>query len=71
MNLNPKRCMYMEVSFIRDSCVLEPLRLSGKELQKTDIVNILSVKISKDLQRDVYVSGTIKRASGRLFMLTT
>ena len=44
MNLNPKKCMYMDVSFTRDPCVLEPLRLSGEELQSTDIVKILGIK---------------------------
>ena len=29
--------------------MLEPLRLSGEELQSTDIVKILDIKISKDL----------------------
>ena len=38
MNLSPKKYMYMDVSFTRDPCVLEPLRLSGEELQSTDIV---------------------------------
>ena len=71
MNLNPKKCMYMDVSFTRDPCVLEPLRLSGEELQSTDIVKILGIKISKDLKWDVHISDIIKRASGRLFMLTT
>ena len=71
MNRNPKKCMYMDVSFTRDPCVLEPLRLSGEELQTTDIVKILGVKISKDLKWDVHISDIIKRASGRLFMLTT
>ena len=40
MNLNAKKCMYINVSFTRDPCVLEPLRLSGEELQTTDIVKI-------------------------------
>ena len=63
--------MYTDVSFTRDPCVLEPLRLSGEELQTTDIVKILGVKISKDHKWDVHISDIIKRASGRLFKLTT
>ena len=34
MNLNPKKCMYMDVSFTRDPCVLEPLGLSGEDISQ-------------------------------------
>ena len=34
----------MNVSFTRDPCVLEQMRLSGEELQTTDIVKILGGK---------------------------
>ena len=53
----------MDVSFTRDPCVFESLRLSGEELQTTDIVKILGVKISKDLKWDVHVSDIIKCAT--------
>ena len=71
MTLNPKKCMYMDVKFTKDQVVLNPLRLSGEDLQSTDCVKILGVKITKDLKWDVHVCDIIKRASGRLFMLTT
>ena len=73
MNLNSKKCMYMDVSFTRDPCMLKPMRLSDEELQSANhrYCKILGVKISKDLKRDVHISDFIKRANGRLFMLIT
>lgn len=71
MNLNPKKCMFMDVSFSRNPYVSGPLRLSGEDLQSTDVIKILGVKITKNLKWDVHISDIVKRASGRLFMLTT
>ena len=71
MNLNPKKCMFMDVSFSRNPCVSEPLRLSGEDLQSTDIITVFWVQISKDLKWDVHISDIVTRASGRLFMLNT
>ena len=71
MNLNAKKCMFMDVSFSRTPLELKPLKLCGEELQSTDVVKILGIKISRDLKWDVHISDIIKKASGRLFMLTT
>ena len=46
MNLNPKKCMFMDVSFSRNPCVSKPLRLSGEDLQSTDVIQIVGVQIS-------------------------
>ena len=56
--------------FTNDQADLNPLR---EDLQSTDCVKILLVKITKGLKRDIclYVSEVIKRVSGRLFKLTT
>ena len=70
MNLNPTKCMFMDVTFVRDPPVLSPLSLCDQDLMSTDIVKILGVKITKDLKWDVHIGDVIKRASGRLFMLS-
>ena len=40
MTLNPKKGMYMDVTFAKDQVNPNPLRLSGEELQATDCVKI-------------------------------
>ena len=70
MNLNPSKCMFMDVTFVRDLPVLSPLCLCDQELKSTDVVKILGVKITKELKWDVHIGDVIKRASGRLFMLS-
>ena len=61
----------MDVTFARNPCRLDPLRLLGEELQSTDVVKILGIKISKDLKWDNHIFDITRKASGRLFMLTT
>ena len=51
-------------------CVLPPLRLCGQDLQSTEVVKILGIKITSDLKWDVHIADVTKRASGRLFMLS-
>ena len=63
--------MFMDINFCHTQSDHQPLRLSGRELQSTDCVKILGVKITKDLKWDVHTTDIIKRATGRLFMLTT
>ena len=38
--------------------------------RSTDIVKILGIKMTKDLKWGVHIGDVIKRASGRLFMLS-
>ena len=70
MNLNATKCMFMDVTFVCDPPVLTPLRLCDQDLQSTDVVKILGVKIAKNLKWDIHITDIIKRASGRLFMLS-
>ena len=70
MKLNPTKCMYMDVSFMKDPQVLPPLRLCNQNLQSADVVKILGIKIAKDLTWDTHIGDVLGRASGRLFMLS-
>lgn len=71
MKLNPTKCMYMDVSFMRSPQILPPLRLCNQNLQSADVVKILGIKIAKDLKWDIHIGDVLVRASGRLFMLTS
>jgi hypothetical protein len=71
MRLNPSKCMSMEINFSKNPTTAPPLKLCGQDLQCTNVVNILGVKISNNLKWDIHVGDMIKRASGRLFLLTT
>ncbi len=53
-----------------DTDTHEPLNLSGEVLKSVNCLKILGVKITDDLKWDVHITDVIKRASGRLFMLT-
>ena len=70
MNLNPAKCMFMDITFVKGPPVLPPLRLCGQDLQSTEVVKILGIKITNDLRWDVHISDVTRRASGRLFMLS-
>ncbi len=70
MNLNPAKCMFMDSTFVKEPPMLPPLRLCGQDLQSTEVVKILGIKITNDLKWDVHISDVTKRASGRLFMLS-
>ena len=70
MNLNPAKCMYMDVTFVKNPPILLCLKLCNQDLKSTAVVEILGLKISKDLKWDTHVSDIIKRASGRLFMIS-
>ena len=70
MNLNPAKCMFMDITFVKEPPVLPPLCLCGQDLQSTDVVKILRIKITNDLRWNVHISDVTKRASGRLFMLS-
>ena len=70
MKLNPTKCMYMDISFMKDPQVLPPLQLCNQNLQSADVVKILGIKIAKDLKWDIHIGEVLRRASGRLFMLT-
>ena len=35
MNLNPAKCMFMDITFVKEPPVLPPLRLCGQDLQST------------------------------------
>ena len=59
----------MYVTFTKDQIDFTPLRLSREDLQPTECVKILGVKITKNRKWDVHVSDIIKRA--RIFILTT
>ena len=69
MNLNPIKCMFMDVTFAMDPPILTPLRLYDQDLHCTDTVKILGIKIAKDLKWNIHIGDITKRASGRLFML--
>ena len=69
MNLNPAKCMFMDITFVKEPPVLPPLRLCGQDLQSMEVVKILGIKITNNLRWDVHISDVTKRASGRLFML--
>ena len=70
MNLNLAKCMLMDITFVKEPPVLPLLRLCGQDLQSTEWVKILGIKITNDLRWDVHISDVTKRASGRLFMLS-
>ena len=60
----------MDITSGKELPVLPPLRLCGQDLQSTEAVKILKIKITNDLRWDVHISDVTKRASGRLFMLS-
>ena len=64
MKLNPTKCMYTDVSFMKDPQVLPPLRLCNQNLQSADVVKILGIKIAIDLTWDTYIGDVLGRASG-------
>ena len=70
MNLNPAKCIFMVITFVKEPPALPPLRLCGQDLQSTEVVKILGIKITNDLRWDVHISDVTRRASGRLFMLS-
>lgn len=70
MDLNPSKCMFMDITFVKEPPNHPPLRLSGQDLQSTEVVKILGIKITNDLKWNVHIADVTKRASGRLFMLS-
>jgi hypothetical protein len=71
MSLNPTKCMSMTVCFSRQQNVHVPLTIADKDLAEVDVVKILGVQISADLKWDTHIGAVIKRASSRLYMLST
>ena len=47
------------------------MQLAGQELVSTDVLNILGVKIAKTMKWDIHISDITRRASGRLFLLSS
>ena len=71
MSLNPSKCMAMNVCFSTSPVTPDPLVLCNQILAEVDVVKVLGVHISSDLKWNVHINNVIKRAAGRLFMLTT
>ena len=69
MQLNPTKCLVMNVSFMKFKPHMQPLSLCNEPLHETDCVKILGVHITSDLKWDVQVNDMLKRANGRLYML--
>ena len=70
MNLNPGKCMFMDVTFVKEPPVLPPLHVCGRICRCTEVVEIFRIKITNDLRWDVHISDVTRRARGRLFMLS-
>ena len=71
MSLNATKCMSMTICFSKSPVTPSPLLLCNQQLAEVDVVKVLGVQISSDLKWDIHINNVIKRAAGRLFMLTT
>ena len=71
MSLNPTKCMSMTVCFSQDPVLPPPVCIANKQLAEVNVVKILGVQISSDLKWSIHIADVIKRASGRLYMLST
>ena len=71
MTLNVSKCLSMDITFARSPSECTALQLAGHELTSVDVLKILGIKITKDLKWDTHITDITRKASGRLFMLTT
>ena len=53
MLLNPSKCMSMDINFTKNPKEPVPIQLCGLDLQCTDVVKILGIKMSSDLKWDI------------------
>ena len=70
MKPNPKKCALMKVSFQMNNPQEPPLTISNIPFQEVQVAKILGVNISDDLRWSVHVAEILKKANGRLYMLT-
>ena len=65
MRLNPQKCAYMVVSFLK-SAPPTPPTLCNQPLQKVNSTKILGVHISDDLKWTEQINTMLRKANGRL-----
>ena len=69
MQLNPKKCATMKVSFLKNEPEEQPLTIANEPLKVVDSAKILGVNINDNLKWHTQVSQMVKKANGRLYML--
>ncbi|XP_072014957.1 uncharacterized protein [Amphiura filiformis] len=68
MKLNPEKCAYMSISFLKRP-LNHVLKLCNTDLNQVDVTKILGVHISADLTWSTHIDQMLKKANGRLHML--
>lgn len=69
MRLNPKKCVVMNVSFMRSDVTFPKVTIGNHELSEVTVVKLLGVLVQNDLKWNCHVNDIVKRASMRLHML--
>ena len=70
MQLNPKKCKEMRVSFLHyNSCELQPIASGGIYIEEVTSFKLLGVYISNDLSWAVHCEYVVKKANRRLYAI--
>ena len=69
MKLNPKKCVVMNVSFMRNELISPKITIGNQELNEVTVVKLLGVLVQNDLKWNCHVDDIVKRASMKLHML--
>ena len=69
MILNPKKCKELRICFLKRSVELQPLEISGRELEIVQSHKTLNLTIQNNLKWDEHIRSTIAKASKRFHIL--
>ena len=61
----------MRITFSKNPSVLDPLIVSGKEIEIVDNAKLLGVTMSSDLTWNVHIEKVIKKANKRLIIFSS
>ena len=70
MKLNPKKCIVMTISFMRQP-IQQTFHIDTTPLNAASIVKVLGIHIQQNLKWDTHVNEMVKKCNRRLFMLRT
>ena len=69
VQLHPDKCKELRKTFSKNTSVLDPLIVNGKEVDTVDDVKLLGVTISSNLTWNTHIEKVIKKANKRSYFL--
>ncbi len=67
--LNPGKCKKLRITFTKDPCREEPVKVNDKHFKVVTSTKILGMTITDDLKWNVHVANILLKASKQLYLL--